>query len=335
MAQAMIDDGLPDICISHPTEWGLPVRASGFADQVIYVWFEMAAGYLFAGANSLFPQESDVFVGAQRAFSQESQIAHVYGFDNAYYHTLLFPAIFFALDLDLKPPTYHIVNELLDLEGQKFSTSRNHAIWGKDFLNAMGSDRARLALCMHRPQGRKENFIPGEVANESNRIFVQELNGWVRGVIDMLRPHQNALPEPGAWLTEHRQYFNKLLVLQSTTFNGLSHTCFAPHESARALVSFIEDSRRFVESQLFLIRSSAGAANYLRTASALAVLGLFNFANASAPILTEFSESVLSCFGSKTVPPEGSNFLPAGTSIDFASLTMFAHIEWSGSSNPM
>ena len=45
MSNLMVKDGLPEICVSHPTDIGIPIPIKGYEDQRIYVWFEMAAGY--------------------------------------------------------------------------------------------------------------------------------------------------------------------------------------------------------------------------------------------------------------------------------------------------
>ncbi len=36
----MLSEGLPDIAVSHPSDWGIPVPFPGFEGQVIYVWLE-------------------------------------------------------------------------------------------------------------------------------------------------------------------------------------------------------------------------------------------------------------------------------------------------------
>ncbi|WP_354214051.1 MULTISPECIES: class I tRNA ligase family protein [unclassified Bradyrhizobium] len=57
----MVKDGLPEICVSHPTDIGIPIPIKGYEDQRIYVWFEMAAGY-----SSLSAAIEKVFKWRQR-----------------------------------------------------------------------------------------------------------------------------------------------------------------------------------------------------------------------------------------------------------------------------
>ena len=130
---------LPEIAVSHPSDWGLPVPVPGFDDQRIYVWLEMAPGY------ALQAGESDSRVGPIQCF----------GFDNAYFHALLFPAAYLATGEAMPLATAYVVNEFYRLEGEKFSTSRGYAIWGSDFLREVPSDALRFHLCLTGPEYRR------------------------------------------------------------------------------------------------------------------------------------------------------------------------------------
>ncbi len=46
--QTMLNEGLPDIPVTHVSDWGIQVPVEGYENQTIYVWFEMAPGYLSA-----------------------------------------------------------------------------------------------------------------------------------------------------------------------------------------------------------------------------------------------------------------------------------------------
>ena len=51
-----------------------------------------------------------------------------------------------------------VVNELYLLEGQKFSTSRNHALWAHEFLAAEDPELVRLYLSWDRPDRYESDF---------------------------------------------------------------------------------------------------------------------------------------------------------------------------------
>lgn len=129
---------LSPLVISHPGEWG--IKVPGEEDSVIHVWFEMAAAY------SMLRNKSD------------SKWAHSFGVDNSYYYLLLVPILMKLFNSDEKSYSSVVINEFLNLEGQKFSTSRSHAIWVNEFMNEVASDAVRLYLAKVRPELHASNF---------------------------------------------------------------------------------------------------------------------------------------------------------------------------------
>jgi methionyl-tRNA synthetase len=165
LCQAMAADGLPEIAVSHPSGWGVPVPAAlGFEGQRIYVWFEMAPGYLLEFA----PPTARPPAGPVQFF----------GFDNGYFHAVLFPALFMAWDPDLPLPAAFVVNEFYRYEGKKFSTSRQHAVWARDGLADAGADAVRLHVMRDRPNGRQTNFTRGDLERARAHLH-GAWNGWL------------------------------------------------------------------------------------------------------------------------------------------------------------
>lgn len=80
----------------------------------------------------------------------------LFGKDNRYYFSDLFPRVLRAYGIEL--PLSAIENEFLLLEGQKFSTSKGHAIWVKDAVEAMGVQKLRELLIEHQPKGKRRNL---------------------------------------------------------------------------------------------------------------------------------------------------------------------------------
>ena len=133
---------LPEIAITHPAAWGIKSTIEGFEDQVYYVWAEMAPAFLYASSKK------ENFLLSDKGYwkDNETEFIQCFGFDNAYFYMFLFPSLWMACEESIKLPDQFITNEFLCLEGSKFSTSRNHAIWGNDILNAINSDFLRLYL---------------------------------------------------------------------------------------------------------------------------------------------------------------------------------------------
>lgn len=164
LVETMADAGLPEIAVSHPGSWGLPVPVAGFTDQRIYVWFEMAPGYLLEyDVGGTTPQTGPV---------------QFFGFDNGYFHAVLFPAMFLAYDPAIPLPRAFIVNEFYRLEGRKFSTSRQHAVWALEALAEFGADALRYHVFADRPNGRQTSFERGDLAAACDHLHTT-WNGWL------------------------------------------------------------------------------------------------------------------------------------------------------------
>ncbi|MGH8896622.1 MAG: class I tRNA ligase family protein [Egibacteraceae bacterium] len=169
LCERMLHDGLPEIAVSHPADWGIPVPVLGFEDQRIYVWVEMAPGYLLGyDADTASPASGPV---------------QFFGIDNGYFHAVLFPALFLAWDEDVPLPTAFVVNEFYRLEGKKFSTSRQHAVWALQGLAEAGSDVLRFHVLRDRPNGRQTSFDRGDLARVRDHLDTG-WNSWLCGLVD-------------------------------------------------------------------------------------------------------------------------------------------------------
>lgn len=306
----MLEDGLPDICISHPGDWGISHDIPGHEHAIVYVWFEMAFGYLWQAAEGT-DISGDRWTRAKKVYDGGTDIAHCYGFDNAYYHALLFPAVYFGLDMGLTPPRYHVVNELLDLGGSKFSTSRGHLIWARDVLSVVPTDYVRFALSYDRPEGVRSNFLPENAIDLLNSTFAEDLNFWVNTLSHAVGSDET-LPDIGAWTVEQRGFLASVTRLTDQIDASLSLKGFSSRGAARDIRALIAAGARFTDTQApFLISDNPRNANYRRTAIALLAYGLRCLARASAPILPETSTGLGAFLGLATNDSPNA-FLPGG-----------------------
>lgn len=306
----MIEDGLPDICISHPGPWGMDLSIEGFEGHKVYVWFEMAFGYLWGAAKRPEASVQEIFAAAAAVYDGQSDIVHCYGFDNAYYHTLLFPAV--HLSLGLSPARTHVVNELLDLDGQKFSTSRRHLIWGRDFVQAVPRDYARFAVMLNRPEALRENFVLEKVCADLNDLFAHQLTIWAKRFAGRLIARDNLLPEPGAWLSDHRQFHTWLMAQADILYTSEETETFSPRRIAQVIQAIIIEGNRFSSAQAYLLDGArAESANYARTAMALEALALALLARACRAIMPDLSHALSTALGLEGEGHDGRSFLPS------------------------
>ena len=184
LCEQMLAAGLPEIAVSHPGEWGVPVPVRGFEDHRIYVWFEMAPGYLLEyDPDAATPTEGPV---------------QFFGYDNGYFHAVLNPALFAAYDPAIPLPTTFIVNEFYRLDGLKFSTSRQHAIWAQDALAEIGSDLLRYHVLSDRPNGRQTSFSRADLTTSRGQL--DRWNAWLRRLfVAVAGECDGAVPATAPW----------------------------------------------------------------------------------------------------------------------------------------
>lgn len=283
LSQTLLND-LPDICISHPSTWGIPIPLDAYHNQTLYVWFEMAFSYLWA-AMQLAPAHLPQHERLQHFYGDHAQtrIIHFYGFDNTYYHTLLFPAVYFALGLT--PPRIHITNELLNLDHQKFSTSRGHVINGRALAKQVPVDYIRWYAAHIRPENQKENFELSAFINECNRVFAADLSTWINTLSTLIHTHcQGHMPEPGAWTAKQRAYLNQLLQYRQLILDAYHIDAFSPQTITLHLNHIMKQAHQLLKTISF-IEPIPALKNYLRTDLALSLLSLKTFAQLSHPII--------------------------------------------------
>jgi methionyl-tRNA synthetase len=155
MIDYYLTTGLPDVPLGYPTDWGIPLGPDG--GQRVDVWVEMGLGYLYQ-VGRRFDRTARGAEALVRAWDRLGQMWHFFGIDNAFYFAVLFPALFAAAGMPEGKLTGLVVNEFYRLDGAKFSTSRNHAIWAHELLANEDPGTVRLYLCWDRPDPVESDF---------------------------------------------------------------------------------------------------------------------------------------------------------------------------------
>ena len=164
LLERYLERGLPDIPLAYATDWGIPWTSPEGRDLRVDVWVEMGLGYLFTLARH-FDADLDRHVAEMEpaaayveAWSKAGKLWHFLGIDNAFYYSVLFPALFVAAGMPVGSLGGIVVNEFYRLEGRKFSTSRGHAVWADELLAEEDPAWVRLYLCWDRPDCYESDF---------------------------------------------------------------------------------------------------------------------------------------------------------------------------------
>jgi methionyl-tRNA synthetase len=147
---------LPDYPVAYPTDWGIE-GGGQLAGMRVDFAAELGLSYLYGPARAV-DAGADTVDACVAAWHQLSGLWHFNGIDNAFYFGILYPAVFAAAGVTGPKMRGATVNELYLLEGQKFSTSRNHALWADEFLSGHDPELVRLYLSWCRPDRYESDF---------------------------------------------------------------------------------------------------------------------------------------------------------------------------------
>lgn len=147
---------LPTIPLAYPTNWGIECDGP-LAGMRVDFPTELGFSYLYGPAHALRP-EAQTLAERVAAWSEVDGVWHFNGMDNTFYFAVLYPAILAAAGVPTAKALGATVNELYLLEGRKFSTSRNHALWADEFLASQDPALVRLFLSWDRPDRYESDF---------------------------------------------------------------------------------------------------------------------------------------------------------------------------------
>jgi methionyl-tRNA synthetase len=198
--------------ITRDLDWGVPVPLEGWRDRPdkkLYVWFDAVIGYLSASIEwAARTGDPD----AWRPFWQSPDARGYYfmGKDNIVFHAEIWPAILFGYsgrgDRGGAPGSYGalevpyelVSSEFLQMEGRKFSSSRNVVIYVRDMLSRYDPDALRYYLAAAGPETQDTDFTWAEFLRRNNDELVAGWGNLVNRTIAMTAKNLGAIPAAGA-----------------------------------------------------------------------------------------------------------------------------------------
>ncbi len=181
-----IKQGLEDLCVSRTTfDWGIPVPIN--EKHVIYVWFDALSNYItalgFGRDNPLFPK-----------FWPEAR--HLVGKDIVRFHTIIWPIMLMAMDVEL--PKEVFAHGWLLLEGGKMSKSKGNVVDPNVLVDRYGSDAIRYFLLREMPLGQDFYYSEGALVNRINVDLANDFGNLLSRATSMINKFAGGLiPAPG------------------------------------------------------------------------------------------------------------------------------------------
>ncbi len=255
-----LEQGLQPRPITRDLDWGIPVPVEGFEGKVLYVWFEAVIGYL-SGTVEWAKLKRDKGLGTSEDwkefwYDETTKSYYFIGKDNIPFHTLIWPAELMGVerldesdgDVKFVLPYDVPANEFLNLEGDKFSTSRNWAVWAHDVAQRYNPDTFRYYLTAIAPETSDTEFTWADFVRRNN----DELVGWWGNLVYRVltftaRNFEGSVPQPGK-LTERDLEVLMQAEQMLKAIDGLLSTC----KFKRALtegMEFVRSLNRYWDEQ--------------------------------------------------------------------------------------
>ncbi|NQV53386.1 MAG: methionine--tRNA ligase [Flavobacteriales bacterium] len=178
-----IEGGLGDRAMTRDLDWGVPVPLEDADGKVLYVWLDAPIGYVSATKQWAVDQDNPE---AWKKWWQdaETDMVHFIGKDNIVFHCIIFP-ILLKMHGGYNLPVNVPANEFLNLEGDKISTSRNHAVWLHEYLEDFPDrkDELRYVLTSIAPETKDSEFTWKDYQARVNNELVAILGNFVNRVV--------------------------------------------------------------------------------------------------------------------------------------------------------
>ncbi|WDF68164.1 methionine--tRNA ligase [Sphingobacterium oryzagri] len=240
--QSWLKSGLQPRSMTRDLDWGVDVPLEEAAGKKLYVWLDAPIGYISATKQWALDNGKnwEKYWKKQANPADESTLIHFIGKDNIVFHCIIFPAILHAHG-DYILPENVPANEFLNLEGDKLSTSRNHAVWLHDYLAEFPSkqDELRYVLSSILPETSDSEFTWKDFQSRVNNELVAILGNFVNRVMVLSHKYFDGKVSLGTALTEQDQ----AVLVDLTNFPKEIEQSIAQYRFREALSHFMNAAR--------------------------------------------------------------------------------------------
>jgi methionyl-tRNA synthetase len=239
LTQKYLKEGLKDRAVSRNLDWGIEVPIKGYSQKKIYVWVEAVLGYLTASQKWAAENSTDW----EEFWQKESKSYYIHGKDNIPFHTIILPVLL-AAQGNLNSADNIVSSEYLTIEGRKLSTSKNWAVWVKNFLEDYNPDSIRYYLTVNAPEKRDSNFSWEEFVNNHNGELLAAFGNFVnRNLVFIEKYYDGEIPEaridPLIEEKLKKSYINTAQKIEETRFK----------EALENIFSLIRDLNRYFDQK--------------------------------------------------------------------------------------
>ena len=179
-----IDGGLRPRAMTRDLDWGVKVPLPEGEGKVLYVWLDAPIGYI--SATKKWAQENgknwENYWLKEKA--GDRKLVHFIGKDNIVFHAIIFPILLKDHGGYILPDNVP-ASEFLNLEGDKFSTSKNWAVWLHEYIADYPDklDELKYVLTSIAPESKDAEFTWKDFQSRVNSELADVLGNFVNRTV--------------------------------------------------------------------------------------------------------------------------------------------------------
>ena len=188
-----LKEGLRDRAITRQLNWGVEVPFDGFDDKKVYVWIEAVIGYLSAGKEA----SEKLGIDFEEFIRSENTVPYyVHGKDNIVFHTVILPALLYAIDEKIRQPEMIVSCEYINMNDEKMSKSKGNLVTVNSLLQNFDSDSIRYYFIFNNPERKDSSFSLDDFVSIHNKHLVGGYGNFInRNLAFLSKKFEGKLPE--------------------------------------------------------------------------------------------------------------------------------------------
>jgi methionyl-tRNA synthetase len=193
-----IDGGLKPRAMTRDLDWGVKVPLPEGEGKVLYVWLDAPIGYISATkkwAKENNKKWEDYWL---KEHAGDRKLVHFIGKDNIVFHAIIFPILLKDHGGYILPDNVP-ASEFLNLEGDKFSTSRNWAVWLHEYIEAYPDkiDELKYVLTSIAPESKDAEFTWKDFQSRVNSELADVMGNFLNRTIVLTHKYYNGVIPAG------------------------------------------------------------------------------------------------------------------------------------------